>query len=59
VTVGQLGTSGRILCVDAQPRRASAVIGVIALGFLLQRGIKVPEPAIVAVAALAGILLHN
>jgi chromate transporter len=37
----------------------AVVIGLIALGLLLQRWIKVPEPAIVAVAALAGILLHN
>jgi hypothetical protein len=32
---------------------------LFALGLLLQRWVKVPEPAIVAVAALAGIFLHN
>jgi chromate transport protein ChrA len=37
----------------------AVVVGLIALGLLLQRWIKVPEPAIVAVAALAGILLHS
>ena len=37
----------------------AVVIGIVALGLLLQRWVKVPEPAIVAVAALAGILLHN
>jgi chromate transporter len=37
----------------------AVVIGLIALGLLLQRWVKMPEPAIVAVAALAGILLHS
>ena len=37
----------------------AVVIGLVALGLLLQRRLKVPEPALVAVAALAGILLHG
>jgi len=36
----------------------SAAIGVVALALLLQRGVKVPEPALVAVAAIAGLVLH-
>ena len=37
---------------------AQAVIGVVALGLLLQRRVKIAEPTLVAVAAIAGILLH-
>jgi chromate transporter len=37
----------------------AVVIGLVALGLLLQRWVKMPEPAIVAVAALAGIALHD
>lgn len=36
----------------------SAAIGVVALALLLQRWVKVPEPALVALAAGAGLLLH-
>jgi chromate transporter len=35
------------------------VIGVVALAVLLQRKIRVPEPAVVALAAAAGLLLHD
>jgi chromate transporter len=35
-----------------------AAIGVVALGLLLQKRIKVPEPARVAAAAIAGLALH-
>jgi hypothetical protein len=35
-----------------------ATIGVVALGLLLQKRIKVPEPALVAAAAIAGLALH-
>lgn len=35
------------------------VIGLLALGLLLQPGVKVPEPAVVALAALAGLALHD
>jgi chromate transporter len=35
-----------------------AAIGVVALALLLQKRIKVPEPALVAVAAVAGLILH-
>jgi chromate transporter len=36
----------------------SAAIGVIALALLLQKRMKVPEPALVVVAAIAGLALH-
>jgi chromate transporter len=36
----------------------SAAIGVVALGLLLQRRARVPEPALVAAAALSGLVLH-
>jgi chromate transporter len=36
----------------------SAAIGIVALALLLQRWVKVPEPALVALAAGAGLLLH-
>lgn len=37
----------------------SAAIGAVALALLLQRRVRVPEPAVVGVGALAGILLHD
>lgn len=37
----------------------TAAIALIGLALLLQRRVKVPEPAIVAAAAVAGLLLHN
>ena len=37
----------------------AAAIGLAALALLLQRRVKVPEPAIVAFGALAGVLLHG
>ena len=37
----------------------SIAIGLAALALLLQQRVKTPEPAIVALAALAGILLHD
>jgi chromate transporter len=36
----------------------SAAIGVVALALLLQKRIKVAEPALVAAAAIAGLALH-
>jgi hypothetical protein len=36
----------------------SAAIGVVALAVLLQRRIRVREPALVAAAAAAGLTLH-
>jgi len=36
----------------------SAAIGVVALALLLQKRIKVPEPALVGAAAVAGLALH-
>jgi chromate transporter len=38
---------------------ASAAIGLVALAILLQRRVQVPEPAVVALAALAGLALHD
>src|SRR5437667_1633787 len=37
----------------------SAVIGVIALALLLQRRVRIPEPALVLAGALAGLALHR
>ncbi|HXG69594.1 MAG TPA: hypothetical protein VNJ04_03165 [Gemmatimonadaceae bacterium] len=37
----------------------SILIGLVALGLLLQRRVKIPEPVLVAVAALAGLALHD
>jgi chromate transporter len=37
----------------------AAAIAVAALGLLVQRRIRVPEPALVAAAALAGLTLHS
>jgi len=37
----------------------SLAIGLVALALLLQRRVKAPEPAIVVLAALAGIVLHD
>ena len=36
----------------------SAAIGIVALALLLQKRLKVPEPALVGAAALAGLALH-
>jgi chromate transporter len=38
---------------------ASVAIGVVALALLLQRRVNVPEPAVVALAALAGLALRD
>lgn len=37
----------------------SIVIGLVALGLLLQRRVRMPEPGVVALGALAGLLLHE
>jgi len=37
----------------------SAAIGIVALALLLQRWVRVPEPALVILAAAAGLLLHH
>lgn len=37
----------------------AAAIGVVALAVLLQKRVKVPEPALVAAAAVVGILVHS
>jgi chromate transporter len=37
----------------------SVAIGLAALGVLLQPRVRVPEPAVVAFAALAGLALHD
>ncbi len=36
----------------------SALIGIIALALLLQRWVRVPEPALVGLGAAAGLLFH-
>lgn len=37
----------------------TAAIALVSLVLLLQKRIKVPEPAIVVAAAVAGLVLHN
>jgi len=37
----------------------SVLIGIVALGLLLQRRVTIPEPALVAMAALVGLALHE
>jgi chromate transporter len=37
----------------------SAAIGLVALALLLQKRVKVPEPAVVALGAFAGLALHH
>jgi chromate transporter len=37
----------------------SVLFGAVALAVLLQRRVRVPEPAIVALAGAAGLLLHE
>jgi hypothetical protein len=37
----------------------SVAIGLLALALLLQPRVSVPEPAVVALAALAGLALHD
>jgi chromate transporter len=37
----------------------SVAIGLVALALLVQRRVSVPEPAVVALAALAGLVLHD
>jgi chromate transporter len=61
-TAGAAGAiAGAAIVIGEQviSRPASAAIAVIALGLLLQRRVRVPEPALVGVAALVGIAAFN
>src|SRR5438093_478847 len=52
--------AGAAIVIGRQPIAGwlSAAIGVVALALLLQKRIKVAEPALVAAAAIAGLALH-
>jgi len=55
---GAIGGAAIVIGTDVVVSPVSVVIGLVALAALLQRRIKLPEPAVVAVAALAGLFLH-
>jgi chromate transporter len=61
-TAGAAGAiAGAAIVIGEQviSRPASVAIAVIALGLLVQRRVRVPEPALVGVAALVGIAAFN
>jgi chromate transporter len=53
---GAIAGAAVVIAQDVIDRPASVVIGVLALAALLQRRVKVPEPALVAVAAVVGLV---
>ena len=53
---GAIAGSAVVIAQDVIDRPASVVIGVIALAVLLQPRYKVPEPALVAAAAVVGLV---
>jgi chromate transporter len=53
---GAIAGAAVVIAQDVIDRPASVVIGVVALAALLQRRVKVPEPALVAVAAVVGLV---
>jgi chromate transporter len=53
---GAIAGAAIIIGADIIDRPASVVIGIVALALLLQRKVKVPEPALVAAAALVGLI---
>jgi chromate transporter len=53
---GAIAGAAIVIGGDIVDRPASVLIGVIALGLLLQTRVKVPEPALVAAAALVGLV---
>ncbi len=55
---GAIAGAAIVIGTDTITTPLSALIGLTALALLLQRRVRVPEPAVVALAALAGILLH-
>jgi chromate transporter len=53
---GAIAGAAVVIAQDVIDRPASVVIGVLALAALLQPRVKVPEPALVAVAAVVGLV---
>jgi chromate transporter len=53
---GAIAGAAIVIAGDVIDRPASVVVGVIALGLLLQKKLKVSEPVLVAVAALVGLV---
>ena len=53
---GAIAGAGIVIAGDVIDRPASVVIGLVALALLLQKRVKVGEPALVAAAALVGLL---
>ncbi len=56
---GAIAGAAIVIGINTITTPLSAVIGLVALAVLLQKQVRVPEPAVVAVAALAGIALHG
>lgn len=54
---GAIGGAAIIIGFDTVAGQVSLLIGVVALALLVQRRVKVPEPAVVAAAAAAGLAL--
>jgi chromate transporter len=52
---GAIAGAAIVIAGDVIDRPVSVIIGVIALALLLQKRVKVPEPALVGVAALVGL----
>ena len=53
---GAIAGAAVVIAQDVIDRPASVAIGVTALALLLQPKVKVPEPALVAVAAVVGLV---
>lgn len=55
---GAIAGAAIVIAGDTISGPVSVAIGLVALGVLLLPKVKVPEPAVVALAALAGLVLH-
>jgi chromate transporter len=55
---GAIAGAAIVIASDVIDRPASAVLGVLALAVLLQKRVKVGEPALVAAAALVGLVAY-
>ena len=53
---GAIAGAAIVISADVIDSAWSVVIAVVALGLLLQRRVKIPEPALVAAAALVGVI---
>ena len=56
---GAIAGAAIVIGTDTITTPLSALIGLAALALLLQKRVRVPEPAVVAAAALTGIALHG